>query len=170
MLARVFVAAIVSAVLSGCGGSSSGGAVAGTVVSPQSDANGCPTIAGTGRTDLAGIYDITNYSRSPANVMYTVIGSDGIATDFDFDGDDFGDGRSCFVKGQEGFASITRITGDRYSWTFGNPFDDTGCAYARDEVQITRSGNKLNISNEAGMSIEWRVVTEASISDLTTCP
>ena len=165
----------VVALLSACGGSENQGTVIaavtdGAVVAPAALTNGCPSIEGTGVTGIEGIYDITNYATSPVNVLYTSIGRDGIATDFDFDNDEFGSGLNCFVKGQEGFASFTRISGDRYSWTFGNPFNDTGCAYARDEVIIETSADILTISNTSGATIDWRIVSDANLSDLTTCP
>ena len=173
-LRELVVAVGVAGCLSACGGSENQGAVSvvsdGVVVVPASLTNGCPSIEGSGVTGIEGIYDITNYATSPVNVVYTSIGRDGIATDFDFDNDDVGGGLNCFVKGQEGLASFTRISGDRYAWTFGNPFNDTGCAYARDEVIIQTSADTLTISNTSGATIDWRIVNDASLSDLTKCP
>lgn len=154
-------------VLAGCGGGSTGGSL--PVVVAQSDGSGCPPIEGTGNAGgLQGIYDVTDYTRSPANVVYTVIGPDGGSTDFDYDGDNHGSGGNCFIKRHEGFASFTLLQSNRYLWTFANP-DSTGCPYARDDVFIDRSGSTVTISNTSGSaSINWRAV-DVTANDLIQC-
>lgn len=178
---RNYLVAVVSVLVASCGGSGGGStsnSVADTPVVtesgnplvsddgtflPQGD---CPALEGTGQPgSLVGIYDITNYQTDPVNVVYTVIGPDGGTTDFDFDNDSVGDGQLCFVKGQEGLASITHVSGDRYLWTFVNPFDN-GCPFAVDEVQISRSDESLTING----SVTWRAATGTSVADLVECP
>jgi len=177
---RKYLIVVGSLLAASCGGSSGGGttetvtltsSVIGTgneAVSddgsflPQGD---CPSLEGTGTPgSLVGVYDITNYQTDPVNVVYTVIGPDGGTTDFDFDNDNIGGGQNCFIKGQEGLASLTQVTGDQFLWTFVNPFDN-GCAFAVDEVQITRTNDSLTINN----TVTWRS-TSVSVSELVECP
>ena len=163
------LAGAAAVVLASCDSGGSGGGGGPEAVSVLAQSGGCPSIQGTGDPgDLEGIYDVTDYRRDPVNVVYTVIGPDGGATDFDYDGDSFGSGGNCFIKRQEGFASFTLIRDSRYLWTFNNP-DENGCAYARDDLLIDRDGDTLNIRNSSGSaSMSWRAV-EVSAADLLQC-
>ena len=97
-----------------------------------------------------------------------MIGPEGGATDFDYDGDTVGSGGNCFIQGQEGFASFTQIEGTQYLWTFNNP-DENGCAYARDDIFIEREDETLSLRSTSGTaSISWRIVN-ATPADLIQC-
>ena len=168
MFSRVMICAT-SVLLASCGSGDSGGGSPGQIGLLALDDSGCPSIEGTGDPGvLEGIYDVTDYRRAPVNVMYTVIGPDGGATDFDYDGDSVGSGGNCFIKRQEGFASFTKIRDNRYLWTFNNP-DENGCAYASDDLFIDIDAETVNISNSSGTaSTTWREVAIVA-SDLIQC-
>ena len=158
-----------SVLLASCGSGDSGTGNSGPIGLLALDDAGCPRIEGTGDAgSLEGIYDVTDYRRVPVDVMYTVIGPDGGATDFDYDGDSVGSGGNCFIKRQEGFASFTRIRDNRYLWTFNNP-DENGCAYESDDLFIDIEADTVNIKNSSGTaSTTWREVAVAA-SDLIQC-
>lgn len=158
--------------MAGCdsSGGSSGGGSAGLSVVQVTSGDGCPVVGGTGSAGiLQGVYDITDYGQVPTNVMYTVVTPDGGATDFDYQGDSLGNSQNCFIKGQEGFSSITQVNGNRYLWTFADPFMDTsGCAYASDEVFVSDQGDTISIALSGGGAVSWRKAN-AAITDLIPC-
>jgi len=171
MFKKLLAVAALPLAIAGCDSSSGGsGGGSGGLSVVQVTGGGCPTIAGTGNAgSMEGIYDITDYRRSPTNVMYTVVTSDGGATDFDYQADSVGNGGNCFVKSQEGFASITHVNGERYLWTFADPFVETsGCAYASDEVFVRREGDFVSIALNGGASVKWRKV-DVRVGDLIPC-
>lgn len=169
----IAIVAVPVALITGCdssGGSAGGVSPAGVSIVQVTSGDGCAVIAGTGSSGtLQGVYDITDYGRVPTNVMYTVVTPDGGATDFDYQGDSLGNGENCFVKGQEGFSSLTQVNGDRYLWTFADPFmEASGCAYASDEVFVTDQGDTISIALSGGGAVSWRKVN-AAITDLIPC-
>jgi len=172
MLNKMLVVLGAMVLIPGCdsSGGSSGGSSAGLSVVQVTSGDGCPLVGGTGDAGIMeGVFDITDYGRVPTNVMYTVITPDGGATEFDYQGDSMGNGENCFIKGQEGFSSITQVNGDRYLWTFADPFmATTGCVYASDEVYVTNRGDTISIALSGGGDVSWRKAN-AAITDLIPC-
>ena len=64
-----------------------------------------PVGTGSDTSSIAGLWDVTQTTSAGNDVVFASIGSNGELTAFDFQGDNTGDGRDCYVVSNQQIAS-----------------------------------------------------------------
>lgn len=128
---RTVLLFLLAFLLSACGGSSS-------------SSNGGETNTSTDdnaviETKFVGIWDQTEEIQGETDVIYLYIGSDGVATEYDYDGDSFDQGENCYYIYRNEF-SLTR-NGANYTFTQENETFSTSLSISNDVFKLTALEN-----------------------------